>query len=159
MFKYILQAQLLAIAFLISSCNNQIFKPNWTAIYETKLGQTIRELDETPLNSHFESSKSNLTRIAVAILNNGTTVLLGLPPYNKSPQEVVNRTVVLTETEWKQSCREAIGKEVYGWAWSRVQRVTGNTFTVYPFIEKSRQGLSLSRPLIKKPYCEFIFLR
>jgi hypothetical protein len=133
--------------------------PDWTALYEEKLGRPIRELNETALNNAYEDTHGNLTRMTWATLEDNSTVLLGLPAYGNPPQQVVERTVVLTQQEWQQYCQQAIGAaEVYGWGWSKASDAVGNTFEVYLQPDPLEPDEVSIIPSPDEPYCEFVFL-
>jgi hypothetical protein len=134
-------------------------EPDWEALYEDRLGAPIRELNEAALNSAYEDTHGNLTRMTWATLEDGSTVLLGLPAYGNPPQEVTRRTVVLTQAEWRQACREAIGiAEAHGWGWSKASDAVGNTFEVYVQMTPLEPNESMVVPDPDQPYCEFVFL-
>jgi hypothetical protein len=133
--------------------------PDWIALYEQKLDRPIRELNEVPLDNSYEDTHGHLTRMTWATLEDGSTVLLGLPAYGNPPQQVLQRTVVLTEQEWKQYCQQAIGaEEVHGWGWSKASDAVGNNFEVYPQTTPMEAGEIVSIPEPDAPYCEFVFL-
>lgn len=136
--------------------------PNWQALYEEKLGQPITELNETALNSDFMDQQGNLTRVSWAQLADGTRVMLGLPAHGNPPAAVVERTVVLREEEWKQSCLEALGRPaetVSAWGWGvLVENGIGNTITVHFSGEPANGSVSIILPDPAEPYCQFVFL-
>jgi hypothetical protein len=133
--------------------------PDWIALYEAKLGQPIRDLNEAALNNPYEDTHGNLTRMTWATLADGSTVLLGLPAYGNRPQQVIDRTVILTQAEWRQHCQRAIGAEaVHGWGWSKASDAVGNSFEVYLQPVPLDPGEIVSIPDPDVPYCEFVFL-
>jgi hypothetical protein len=94
-----------------------------------------------------------------ATLEDGSTVLLGLPAHGNPPQQVIDRTVVLAQDEWRQHCQQALGfEEVHGWSWSKASDAVGNTFEVYAQPTPLDPGVVVSLPDPAVPYCEFVFL-
>lgn len=138
---------LVGIAFCAAGCEGT---PDWQALYAERLGQQVRELDESHLNREFRDPVENgsLTRVSWARLQNGETVLLGLPPYSQveclGAEEVVGRTVVLKQETWRNACARALDEEeIWGWRMPHAHR--GNSVRIYV---NNRQDA----------YCEFFFL-
>lgn len=135
--------------------------PDWEMLYEAELNQPIASLNETVLNSEFQDTQGNLTRVSWAQLENGRLLLLGLPAYSNTPAQVVDRTVVLTQEEWQGFCASALGlsvAEISGWSWSVAEESIGNRFTVFPATTVLDPGESVIIPDPNAPYCEFVFL-
>ena len=120
-------------------------EPDWQAIYSERLGQPVKELDESTLDQEYlDPATGALTRVAWARLQNNDMVLLGLPPHGLDLEEVVERTVVLSQQEWQDPCREALGeKEIWGWEMNHAH--PGNSIPVH--VNNQRDV-----------YCEFFFL-
>ena len=56
-------------------------------------------------------------------MRNNDMVLLGLLPHGLDSEEVVERTVVLSQQEWQDACGDALGEEeIWGWELRTVQR-------------------------------------
>jgi hypothetical protein len=156
-FATVLRVLVLGTFLLVMGCAADA--PDWATLYERKLGQPIRELNEAALNSSSQDSHGNLTRISWATLANGSTVLLGLPAAQNPPQRVVDRTVVLSQPEWQQLCQEAIGQQAHGWSWGTTNDAVSNTFPVYPSTNPLTNGTAGVRiPEANQAYCEFAFL-
>ncbi len=94
-----------------------ILKPNWRSLYSEHLNRQVIALDESFINREYYDTVEGgtLTRVAWAKLDDGTMIFLGLPSYGLSPKEVINRTVILTQQEWKQACENAFGEKIMGW--------------------------------------------
>ena len=153
----------LTLLFLILSalagCN--LATPDWEGEYEAVLGRPIAELNVEALRSEFMDTQGNLTRVSWARLENNELVLLGVPAAGNPPEQVVARTVILTEPEWKQFCADALGRdldEIYGWGWGVAEGTVGNRFDVYPGLEPLDPGESVALPDPDSPYCEFQYL-
>lgn len=141
--KRLIAAALLAVAMLIiSGCATA---QDWKPLYSAQLNRTVVDLDESFINREFkdDTEGGSLTRVAWAKLDDGTMVFLGLPPHGTSQQDMVGRTVVLAEEEWKTACGEASGEQVT--AWTVPQEHRGNAIRVYP---NNRTDA----------YCEFYYL-
>lgn len=147
---------MVAGALLLTNCAPS--KPDWSALYAEKLGRPIGELNAAALAQPYEDTHGNLTRMTWATLADGSTVLLGLPAYGNPPQRVVERTVVLTQEEWRQHCQRAIGRQVHGWSWSKASDAVGNSFEVHPQLTPMEPGRPVVLPDPNAPYCEFVFL-
>jgi hypothetical protein len=120
-------------------------KPDWEGLYAERLGQSVTELDESTLGQEYlDPASGALTRVAWARVQDGSTVLLGLPPHGLDTEEVVERTVVLVENEWKTACGNALGEdEVWGWEMNHAH--PGNSIPIH--VNNQRDA-----------YCEFFFL-
>ena len=132
--------------------------PDWAALYSDKLGQPVAEINTKALNTDFMDENGNLTRIAVARLADGSTVLLGLPAFSNSTETVVQRTVPLFQDEWQSACRSAVAQQPgveqgadWGISWGGVEGAVGNTFQAYP-------DFNLAGGSQRNLYCEFAFL-
>jgi hypothetical protein len=148
---------IMAGAVLLAGC--ALNHPDWQALYEAKLGQPVTDLNKAALNNPYEDTHGHLTRMTWATLTDGSTVLLGLPAYGNRTQQVIDRTVILTQEEWRQHCQRALGaQEVHGWGWSKASDAVGNTFEVYPQLTPLDPGEIVSIPDPDAPYCEFVFL-
>lgn len=143
---------------LLSGCVAISPPPDWQALYADQLGQPIVELNETALNRPFQDEQGNLTRLTWARLADGTTALLGLPAYGNPQRQILDRTVILTQAEWQQLCRDAIGQEVYGWSWLMVEDGVGNTIDIRPNTQPPTEGATGSAPDPYAPYCQFAYL-
>ncbi len=134
----------LVLATVLGACalNNQ---PDWTALYTQRLGQPVVELDESYLDREFlDPTSGALTRAAWARLQGGSMVMLGLPPHSLEPEQVVARTVVLTEDEWTSACARGLAvQEIWGWEMNHAH--PGNSIRIY--VNNNRDA-----------YCEFFFL-
>jgi hypothetical protein len=120
-------------------------EPQWQALYAERLGQSVRQLDESTLDREYlDPASGALTRVAWAKLQDGSMVLLGLPPHGLAPEEVVERTVVLSEQEWQEACRAALGEEEV-WGWEMNHAHPGNELRIH--VNNQRDA-----------YCEFVFL-
>lgn len=119
--------------------------PDWQTRYTERLGQQLVDLDESYLDQKYlDPATGSLTRVAWAKLANSETFLLGLPPHGLDPEEVVERTVILREEEWKDACGQALGiDEVWGYEFSHAHH--GNSMPIY--VNNQRDA-----------YCEFFFL-
>ena len=119
--------------------------PDWKALYSERLGRTVVELDESTLDQKYlDPASGALTRVAWARAQDGSMVLLGLPPHGLGTEEVVERTVVLLEQEWQDACRQALGEEeIWGWEMNHVH--PGNSIPIH--VNNQRDA-----------YCEFFFL-
>jgi len=155
--KYVLFLVLLPGMLMMAACEPLTARPDWPALYEQKLGEPIRELNETVLNSRFEDRHGNLTRVTWAQLADGTTALLGLPAFGNPVEQVVERTVVLRQAQWRQLCQNAIGAEVHGWGWSMAADAVTNVFDVHPSTQPLDPGESVSIPDPAAAYCQFKF--
>ena len=119
--------------------------PDWEALYKERLGQTVVELDKSTLGQEYlDPASGALTRVAWARLKGGSMALLGLPPHGLDTEEVVERTVVLSEQEWKEACRQALGEEEI-WGWEMNHAHPGNSIRIH--VNNQRDA-----------YCEFFFL-
>lgn len=119
--------------------------PDWKARYSERLGQQVIDLDESTLGQEYlDPASGALTRVAWAKLQNGSMVLLGLPPHGLHIEEVVERTVVLSEQEWRDACRKALGEEEI-WGWEMNHAHPGNSIPIH--VNNQRDV-----------YCEFFFL-
>jgi hypothetical protein len=134
-------------------CTSPLGGTDWQARYEAKLDQPIVELNTTVLNSAFQDRNGNLTRVSWARVADGTTTLLGLPAHGNRPEQVVARTVILTQAEWQNLCQTAIGQPVSGWSWSIASDAVGNTFAVHPTLDA--QATHFPDP--DTPYCAFTY--
>jgi hypothetical protein len=133
----------LLLATVLVSCG--FAPPDWGALYAERLGQPILELDQSTLDQEYlDPSSGALTRVAWARLKGGSMVLLGLPPHGLDTEEVVKRTVVLQEQEWKEACRQALGEEEL-WGWGMNHAHPGNSIRIH--VNNQRDA-----------YCEFFFL-
>ena len=151
--------RLLLLGAILVGTGCAVGNPDWRVLYARRLGQPIRDVHEAALNAAFQDPHGNLTRISWATLADGSTVLLGLPAAQNPPQRVVERTVVLTQAEWQQLCREAIGQQVHGWSWNMAKDAVSNTFQIYPSTTPPTNGVDGVRiPEPGQPYCEFAFL-
>jgi hypothetical protein len=149
----------LASSWLLAACELTPLTPDWEALYAEKLGQPIVELNEAALNTPFQDRHGNLTRLTWAQLRDGSTALLGLPAHGNPVEQVVERTVVLTQDEWQRLCQEALGTEVYGWGWSAATDAVTNTFDVYASTQPLDEARSVRIiPDPEAPYCQFAFL-
>jgi len=119
--------------------------PQWEKLYSEHLNQTVLELDRSTINEEYLNPASGaLTRAAWARVRGGDTILLGLPPHGLDPDEVVQRTVVLNEDEWRSACGQALGvDEVWGWEMNHAHPENSIQF----HINNDRDT-----------YCEFFFL-
>jgi len=135
--------------------------PDWAGAYSRKLGQPVEELNTAAIESPWEDESGNLTRATWARLADGTTVLLGLPSHGLPTQEVVDRTVVLTEDEWTQRCREAFpGRDIAQvtppWRRDTDKSHLGNTLLALPeFTRQVSEGFQVSEESREDGYCEF----
>jgi hypothetical protein len=93
---------------------------------------------------YLDPSSGALTRVAWARLENGKTILLGLPPHGLENEEVVERTVVLSQQEWQDACREASHEEEI-WGWEMSHAHPGNSIRIH--VNNHRDS-----------YCEFFYL-
>lgn len=119
--------------------------PDWEALYAERLGQSVAELDTSTLGQEvLDPASGALTRVAWAKLQNNEMALLGLPPHGLGIEEVVERTVVLSQQEWQEACREALGEEEI-WGWEMSHAHPGHSIPIY--INNQRDV-----------YCEFLFL-
>jgi hypothetical protein len=119
--------------------------PDWETLYAKRLGQPLVELDDSTLDQEYlDPASGALTRVAWARLQGGTMVLLGLPPHGLDTDEVVERTVVLSEQEWQEACRQAFGEEEI-WGWEMNHAHPGNSIRIH--VNNQRDA-----------YCEFFFL-
>jgi hypothetical protein len=119
--------------------------PDWETLYAKRLGQPLVELDDSTLDQEYlDPASGALTRVAWARLQGGTMVLLGLPPHGLDTDEVVERTVVLSEQEWQEACRQALGEEEI-WGWEMNHAHPGNSIRIH--VNNQRDA-----------YCEFFFL-
>ncbi|HLB71612.1 MAG: hypothetical protein OIN88_09075 [Candidatus Methanoperedens sp.] len=107
------------------------------------------EFDESFINREYYDTGEGgtLTRVAWAKLDDGTIIFLGLPPYGTSPEEVINRTVILTQEEWKRACEKAFGEKIMGWWFIHEHR--GNSLRV---------NIAISNQVQSDSYCEFYYL-
>jgi hypothetical protein len=120
-------------------------EPDWEALYTERLGQSVAELDRSTLGQEYlDPASGALTRVAWAKLKGGSMALLGLPPHGLDTEEVVERTVVLAEQEWKEACRQALGEEDI-WGWEMNHAHPGNAIRIH--VNNQRDA-----------YCEFFFL-
>lgn len=120
-------------------------KPDWEALYVERLGQSIAELDESTLGQEYlDPASGAVTRVAWARLQNNEMVLLRLPPHGLDPEEVVERTVVLSQQEWQDPCGEALGEEEI-WGWEMNHAHPGNSIPIHTNNKRDA-------------YCEFFFL-
>lgn len=128
---------------VLVGCNSA--SPDWEALYAERLGRPVSELDQSTLGQEYlDPATGALTRVAWARLQGGTMALLGLPPHGLDTGEVVERTVVLAEEEWKLACGRALGEdEVWGYEMSHAH--PGNSIRIYV---NNRRDV----------YCEFFFL-
>ncbi|MGD8473386.1 MAG: hypothetical protein PVH59_04630 [Anaerolineae bacterium] len=118
---------------------------DWTALYSERLGQSVVELDQSTLGQEYiDPASGALTRVAWARMRNNDMVLLGLPPHGLDSEEVVERTVVLSQQEWQNACGDALGEEEI-WGWEMNHTHPGNLVRIY--INNQRDA-----------YCEFAFL-
>lgn len=85
-----------------------------------------------------------LTRVAWARLQSNETVLLGLPRHGLDIEEVVERTVFLSQQEWQDACRLALGEEEI-WGREMNHAHPGNSISIH--VNNQRDA-----------YCEFVFL-
>jgi hypothetical protein len=138
---FVAAAVLLAV--ILTTCGSA--QPDWEALYEERLGRTITELDDSTLGQEYlDPACGALTRVAWARLQDGSMVLLGLPPHGLDTEEVVERTVVLSEQEWQDACRQALGEEEI-WGWEMNHAHPGNLIRIH--VNNQRDA-----------YCEFAFL-
>jgi len=120
-------------------------EPDWKALYSERLGRSVMELDESTLGQEYlDPASGALTRAAWAKLRGGNMVLLGLPPHGLDTEEVVERTVVLSEQEWQDACRRALEEEAI-WGWEMNHAHPGNSILIH--VNNQRDA-----------YCEFFFL-
>jgi hypothetical protein len=120
-------------------------QPDWEALYAERLGQSVIELDKSTLGQEYlDAASGALTRVAWVRLQGGNMALLGLPPHGLDTEEVVERTVVLSEQEWQEACRQALGEEEI-WGWEMNHAHPGNSIRIY--VNNQREA-----------YCEFAFL-
>jgi hypothetical protein len=139
-----------------SGCGLQI---DWKALYNDKLGQPVTEINAASLNSDFVDSNGNLTRIAWARLADQHIVLLGLPAHGNPTQQVVEDTVVLSQEEFTERCRDAFQHEdINNLNWTATDEPQGNTFLVHPTFQRPNREGVLSAPDHQIGYCEFAFL-
>jgi hypothetical protein len=117
---------LLTVTLAVSGCRTS---PDWRALYSERLGRDIVEIDTAYLGREFQSPRGALTRTAWAKLGNQEMVLLGLPPHGFDPVEVVEKTVVLEQQEWKDACAQAIDEEL--WAWRIPHEHAGDSIRIY----------------------------
>ena len=134
----------LLLAALLVACA-QTSPADWVERYSERLGQPIKELDQSTLGEEYlDPATGALTRVAWARLNNGKMALLGLPPHGLGTEKVVERTVTLMQHEWQEACRVGMGvDEIWGWEMSHEH--PGNSIRIY--INNQRES-----------YCEFFFL-
>lgn len=146
------------LVFTVSTgCTAPFGKPNWKALYEQKLNQPLTKLHEASLNQPFTDTNGNLTRVSWADLADGTTVLLGLPAYQDSPQTVVNETIVLSQARWKNACRAAVGKEITSWTRNHSGGAVSNQLNISVSTQPSKYQ---KNELFDSPElaCQFVFL-
>ena len=141
-----------------AACVAQPGTPDWNELYTEELGQPVVTLHTASLNQSFQDPQGNLTRLSWAKLADGTTVLLGLPAYQNSPQTVVDRTVVLTQARWQQACRDAIGQDFDAWGWTITDTAVTNRLDINVSTKTSQQGSSVTIADPTEPTCEFVFL-
>jgi hypothetical protein len=135
-------AALLLVTLVACSFSAQ---PDWQALYAERLGRSVVDLDKSTLGQEYlDPASGALTRAAWARLQGGSMALLGLPPHGLDTEEVVERTVVLSEQEWQEACRQALGEEEI-WGWEMNHAHPGNSIRIY--INNQRDA-----------YCEFTFL-
>jgi hypothetical protein len=85
-----------------------------------------------------------MLRVAWIRFANGEMAMLGLPAHGFEPSEVVERTVVLEQTEWQGACRSALGvDEIWGWQMSHAH--PGNAIRIH--VNNDRDA-----------YCQFLYL-
>jgi hypothetical protein len=118
---------------------------DWQARYTERLGHQVVELDDSTLDrKYLDPATGSLTRVAWAKLQDGSMVMLGLPPKSLGTEEAVERTVVLLEQEWQDACRTALGEEeIWGWEMNHAHPV--NSLRIH--VNNQRDA-----------YCEFLFL-
>jgi hypothetical protein len=139
---FIMRSAVLIVMLLAHGCSLRV---NWRGLYSGRLGQQITDLDESYLDREFiDPYSSSLLRVAWARLYGGTTVLLGLPPHGLDADEVVERTVVLRQSEWETACADALGAPDV-WCWQMGHQHAGNAIRVH--INNDRTT-----------YCEFSYL-
>ncbi|HEY0604710.1 MAG TPA: hypothetical protein VGD58_17460 [Herpetosiphonaceae bacterium] len=130
---------------------------DWAALYEQKLGQPIKQINEAPLVAKLEAESWGPARITDAHLEDGSMLLLGLPSGRFfSSEDVVDQTVVLRLDDAKERCQEALGKEMNVWQWESSIDEATNRFVLWSasFVGvPSRTAIDPS----KEPHCELVF--
>lgn len=139
-----LKATALLLIVMLGGCSFAA-KPDWQALYSERLGQPVKELDGSTIDQEYlDPATGALTRVAWARLQNNEMVLLGLPPHGLKTEEVIDRTVVLSQDEWQEACREGLGEEEI-WGWEMSHGHPGNSLRIY--VNNERDS-----------YCEFFYL-
>jgi hypothetical protein len=144
--RYLTFLYMAGLTFLLLIAAGCDTSPDWRALYSDRLGNQIIELDKAALEQAFTDpvESGSLTRVAWAKLQNGDIVFLGLPPARLSPEEVVEQTVILRPSEWRDACGDALGQdEIWGMRMPHAHR--GNSIRMYINNQNDR-------------YCQFFFL-
>jgi len=149
--RYILLLIIVSVVLLVAILTvfSGILKPDWRNLYSKHINRQVMEFDESFINQEYYdiAEGGTLTRVAWAKLDDGTIIFLGLPPYGPNPEEVINRTVILTQEEWKQACENAFEEKITGWWFIHEHR--GNSLRV------NVANVDQVQP---NSYCEFYYL-
>lgn len=140
---------------LLTGCGAFLDTPDWEELYEQKLGQPLTDIHETSLNEEFTDNNGYQTRVSWAHLEDGTSVFLGVPSHDNSPDKVVDWTVVLHEEEWHEACQTAVGQEITAWLWSGASGMVSNYMDVHVSTKKNHDEVSVPDP--DEPTCRFTF--
>ncbi|MEM8532364.1 MAG: hypothetical protein AAGF95_16080 [Chloroflexota bacterium] len=142
---------------LLTGCGAFFGTPDWKALYEQKLGESLTDIHETSLNEKFVDGEGYETRVSWASLSNGDTIFLGLPPRDNSPDTVVDQTVVLHVDEALDTCQTAIGQEFTMWGWGGPTDVVRNYVDIHVSTRTGVESKFIPDP--NEPTCRFTFRR